>query len=75
MSTPHCGTCGRWDGTHSGGCPRTSLEYRCPSTWQQMPTQPVLRCERWNGHTERTTDTQHWNLKGQRQWVEGNVTP
>jgi hypothetical protein len=34
MSTPHCPVCGRWDGSHSGGCPNTGKPYptspRCP---------------------------------------------
>jgi len=27
MSTPHCFICGRWDGSHSGGCPQTGQPY------------------------------------------------
>ena len=27
MTTPHCYVCGRWDGTHSGGCERTGHDY------------------------------------------------
>lgn len=27
MSTPHCPVCGRWDGSHSGGCPNTGQPY------------------------------------------------
>jgi hypothetical protein len=32
MSTPHCPVCGRWDGTHSGGCPQTGKPYPGQST-------------------------------------------
>lgn len=28
MTTPHCFVCGRWDGTHSGGCERYGHDYR-----------------------------------------------
>jgi hypothetical protein len=28
MSTPSCYVCGRWDGSHSGGCPQTGIDYR-----------------------------------------------
>ena len=27
MPTPHCPVCGRWDGSHSGGCPNTGKPY------------------------------------------------
>lgn len=27
MPTPHCPVCGRWDGSHSGGCPQTGFVY------------------------------------------------
>jgi len=37
MSTPHCYICGRWDGTHSGGCSRTGFDYRAGGPTKIMP--------------------------------------
>lgn len=41
MATPHCFVCGRWDGTHSGGCERTGHDYR-----QQADLLDALRAGR-----------------------------
>ena len=46
---------------------------RCTSTWQQMPSEPVIRCARREGH-----DWLHFNTKAQRQWTQAEaitVTP
>lgn len=43
---------------------------RCTSQWQQMPSQPVIRCARKAGH-----GGWHYNSAEQRQWETGNVSP
>ena len=42
MSTPSCPVCGRWDGSHSGGCPRTGIAYK-PADLAEATPAPVTR--------------------------------
>lgn len=51
--TPHCYVCGRWDGSHAGGCPNTGQVYVTDDSPARCPTckiAVITRREARNGH-------------------------